>query len=188
MSQNLDVKKENLKNKIWITRKCWINASERLLRFGKFIDFINIYYSLFLIFLSLISISPYAANSKILSYVSLAGSVGLTISIVYATSLRCKQRSEEFKRNYIALQKLLCILNYATGDISKIENKYHALLSNVENHKNIDYLNVVRIGQDKNNPMTLGKWFSVLGFYTGDCIWKSMLLILPVAYIISILL
>ena len=99
--------KQQLDNKLWITRKSRINASERLLKAANFIDFINVYFSIFLILLSLISISPYADDSGMLSYVSLAGSITLTISIIYAASLGYKERSMAFKQNYIALQGLI---------------------------------------------------------------------------------
>lgn len=41
--------KEKLERNIWITRKCRINASERLLRSAKFVEFLNVYYSIFVI-------------------------------------------------------------------------------------------------------------------------------------------
>lgn len=48
--------KEKLERNIWITRKCRINASERLLRSAKFVEFLNVYYSIFVITLSLLSL------------------------------------------------------------------------------------------------------------------------------------
>ena len=41
--------KEKLERNIWITRKCRINASERLLKSAKFVEFLNVYYSIFVI-------------------------------------------------------------------------------------------------------------------------------------------
>ena len=46
--------KEKLERNIWITRKCRINASERLLKSAKFVEFLNVYYSIFVITLSLL--------------------------------------------------------------------------------------------------------------------------------------
>ena len=39
--------KEKLERNIWITRKCRINASERLLKSAKFVELLNVYYSIF---------------------------------------------------------------------------------------------------------------------------------------------
>ena len=140
----------------------------------------------------MISISPYAENSGILSYVSLAGSIGLTISIIYATSLGCKKRAEDFRQNYNALQELLNRLeatedNQAANSFQQINIEYSKLLSTVENHKNIDYLNVVRAGYDENSRMSFSKWCYVLGYYVGDWAWKIIVIVLPIVYIASIL-
>ena len=39
-----------------LARKCRINASERLLKIAKFVEFLNVYYSIFVITLSLLSL------------------------------------------------------------------------------------------------------------------------------------
>ena len=44
--------KEKLERNIWITRKCRINASERLLKSAKFVEFLNVYYSIFVMEMS----------------------------------------------------------------------------------------------------------------------------------------
>lgn len=182
--------KQQLDNKLWITRKSRINASERLLKAANFIDFINVYFSIFLILLSLISISPYADDSGMLSYVSLAGSITLTISIIYAASLGYKERSMAFKQNYIALQGLINKLAFI-GDteeekIQDIQQEYNDLLNNVENHKNIDYLNLLRTGDVEDASMTIGQWCYFLGYYAWNFIWKAALVIAPVAYIVCL--
>ena len=180
--------KQQLDDKLWITRKSRINASERLLRAANFIDFTNVYYSIFLILLSLISISPYTDNSGMLSYVSLAGSITLTISIVYAASLGYKERSTALKQNYIALQGLMDRLKFIDDNdkngIKVVQQEYNELLNNVENHKNIDYLKLLRTGNVEDKSMTIGNWCYFLGYYLWNFIWKAALVITPVAYIL----
>ena len=73
--------KEKLDRNIWITRKCRINASERLLSHAKYIEALNVYYSVFVIILSLVSLTK---QDHILSLISFALSIALTISIIYA--------------------------------------------------------------------------------------------------------
>lgn len=180
--------KQQLDDKLWITRKSRINASERLLKTANFINFINVYYSIFLILLSLISISPFADKSGLLSYVSLAGSITLTISIIYASSLGYKRRSTALKQNYIALQGLMDRLKF-TNDTDKegiqvIQQEYNDLLNNVENHKNIDYLDLLRTRTVEDKSMTIGNWCYYLGYYLWNFIWKAVLVIAPVAYIV----
>ena len=59
MEQSL---KEKLDRNIWITRKCRINASERLLSHAKYIEILNVYYSIFVIILSLLSRKEYVLH------------------------------------------------------------------------------------------------------------------------------
>jgi len=187
-SEVVQTPKQRLDDRIWITRKSRINASERLLKTANFINFVNVYYSIFLILLSLISISPYVDNSGILSYVSLAGSITLTISIVYASSLGYKERSAALKQNYIALQSLLNGLQFINGDdekeIQRIQQDYNELLNNVENHKVIDYLNLLRTGEVKDKKMTIANWCYFIWYYLRNFTWKLALVTLPIAYIV----
>jgi len=72
--------KDRLDRNIWITRKCRINASERLLNNAKFLDFLNVYFSIFTILLSIFSLdtskfSETMINSDKLPLFSLAISV-----------------------------------------------------------------------------------------------------------------
>ena len=61
--------KEKLEQNIWITRKCRINASERLLSHARYIEILNVYYSIFVIILSLVSLTE---QDNTLSIISLA--------------------------------------------------------------------------------------------------------------------
>ena len=96
--------KEKLERNIWITRKCRINASERLLKSAKFVEFLNVYYSIFVITLSLLSLIQH--NDQF-SFASIVLSIALTISIVYANTTGLRDRSTVLKQNYIDLQVLL---------------------------------------------------------------------------------
>ena len=129
--------KDRLDRNIWITRKCRINASERLLSNAKFLDFLNVYFSIFTILLSIFSLdtskfSETMINSDKLPLFSLAISVVLTISIVYASSLGYRDRSAALKQNYIALQSLLdrlaVIDNEDTTNLLNISDDYTELL------------------------------------------------------------
>lgn len=132
MEQSL---KEKLDRNIWITRKCRINASERLLSHAKYIEILNVYYSIFVIILSLLSLT---GQDNFLSIISLACSIALTISIIYANSAGYRDRSSSLKQNYIELQLLLdqlsCTRDDDTECIMSISAKYADLLKASENH------------------------------------------------------
>ena len=136
MEQSL---KEKLDRNIWITRKCRINASERLLSHAKYIEILNVYYSIFVIILSLLSLTE---QDNFLSIISLACSIALMISIIYANSAGYRDRSSSLKQNYIELQLLLdqlsCTRDDDTECIMSISAKYADLLKASENHIPID--------------------------------------------------
>lgn len=183
--------KQLLDNKLWVTRKSRINASERLLKAASFIDFINVYYSIFLIILSLISISPFCKDNGLTSYVGLAGSIALTISIIYATSLRYRERSAALKQNYIALQVLPDRLKFIPEEneesINSVQSEYTELLLTVENHTHIDYLNLLRTGKVYNESMTFWNWCYFICYYLWDFLWKAVLVSAPIGYVIYII-
>lgn len=176
-----------LDNKIWITRKCRINAAERLLKAANFVDFMNVYYSVFLILLSLVSVSPYVDNATMISYINLACSITLTISIIYATTLGYKERSAALKQNYIALQELLDRLKLTKeqDEIQKINKEYCDLLRLVENHKHIDYLDLIRTGSVKSCTMTFGNWCYWIACHAWNILFKTVLVILPIVCLVS---
>ena len=117
--------KEKLKQNIWITRKCRINASERLLSHARYIEILNVYYSIFVIILSLVSLTE---QDNTLSIISLACSIALTISIIYANAAGYRERSLSLKQNYIELQLLLdqlsCIHDENKEIIMSISRQY----------------------------------------------------------------
>ena len=99
----MNKKLTQLKDRVWMTRKARINASERLLSLEKFIQYINIYYSCFICILSVYGLV--IINDKI-GIISTILSIILTISMVYLNSQRFGDRAQQLKNNYINLQKL----------------------------------------------------------------------------------
>ena len=146
--------KEKLERNIWITRKCRINASERLLKSAKFVEFLNVYYSIFVITLSLLSLIQH--NDQF-SFASIVLSIALTISIVYANTTGLRDRSTVLKQNYIDLQVLLDQLFYIeateTEKVLTVSDKYAELLKLSENHLSIDLYRVKSTSSDTNFKM-----------------------------------
>lgn len=174
--------KSKLDRNIWITRKCRINASERLLRTAKFIEFLNVYYSIFVIGLSIFSLEP---GEKWISVASLISSIALTISIIYANATGLRERSTSLKQNYISLQVLLDRLAFIKSDdeagIQKIGAEYAELLKTTENHLSVDMYRFKAAATDPQLQLQ-GKekirWWAYLAW---SFLWKAMVIILPVA-------
>lgn len=181
--------KDRLDRNIWITRKCRINASERLLNNAKFLDFINVYFSIFTILLSIFSLDPSKfsetmINSDKLPLFSLAISVVLTISIVYASSLGYRDRSAALKQNYIALQSLLDRLAVTDKEDDEnlliISDEYTDLLDAVENHLEIDMLNLMRHGSVPNHTMTISDQWRWFFYCVRQLVFRFLLIAAPI--------
>jgi len=177
--------KEKLTRNIWITRKCRINASERLLSHAKYIELLNVYYSIFVIILSLISLTE---QDDVLSMVSLVCSIALTISIIYANAAGYRERSLSLKQNYIELQLLLDRLSYINDDDSEtvidISSQYAELLKSSENHMPIDLYQLKASGTV--SDMSLSKeekrrYYCQLAW---GYLWKGALIFLPILFFV----
>ena len=177
MEQSL---KEKLDRNIWITRKCRINASERLLSHAKYIEALNVYYSVFVIILSLISLTK---QDNTLSLISLALSIALTISIIYANSTGYRERSSALKQNYIDLQLLLDQLSYIGDDdqesVIGISAKYAELLKSSENHIPIDMYQLKFGTSDPNTQLSKAERRCYYCQLTWRYLWRGVLFLLP---------
>lgn len=178
MGQSL---KDKLDRNIWITRKCRINASERLLLHAKYIEILNVYYSIFVIILSLLSL---IGQDNLLSIISLVCSIALTISIIYANSAGYRDRASSLKQNYIELQLLLdqlsCTCDDDTECIMHISTKYAELLKSSENHIPIDLYRLKANSNSKDLELSSREKCNyycqcVLGY-----VWRTVLMLLPI--------
>ena len=177
--------KNKLDRNIWITRKCRINASERLLSTAKYIDVLNVCYSIFIILVSLISLVDHNDN---LSLVSLIGSIALTISIIYANTTGLKERASALKQNYIGLQilldKLACTTDSQTKEILDISEQYAKLLEGSENHLNVDLYKakIDSPSEDfKLNWKELICWYAYKGW---NFVWRIGLFLIPIVFLV----
>ena len=173
--------KEKLEKNIWITRKCRINASERLLRSAKFVEFLNVYYSIIVITLSLLSLIK--RNDRI-SFASIVLSIALTISIVYANATGLRERAAALKQNYIALQvlldKLCNIKETETDSVLDISNKYAELLELSENHLCVDLYKLKHTVQDTAFNMTRQEKLRYGFLVSWDYLWRISLIVIPI--------
>ena len=173
--------KEKLERNIWITRKCRINASERLLKSAKFVEFLNVYYSIFVITLSLLSLIEH--NDQF-SFASIVLSIALTISIVYANTTGLRDRSTALKQNYIDLQVLLDQLFYIkateTEKVLTVSDKYAELLKLSENHLSIDLYRLKSTSSDTNFKMDQIEWVKYILLVLWDRLWRLFLVAVPV--------
>lgn len=181
--QSLKIK---LERNIWITRKCRINASERLLDRARYIEVLNVYYSIFVISLSLISLTE---HNDMLSMISLICSIALTISIIYANTAGYRERSFSLKQDYIELQLLLdrltCIDDTDTEAIKSISDQYAELLKSSENHVQMDLYRLKDHSSDKEMMLSSSEKRNYYLRLVWEWFWKFFWFVFPVLILVA---
>lgn len=169
-------KKELLDDKLWMTKKSRMNAEKRLISNANFLNIANIYYSVFIAIISIISI---VTDNTVYSLVSVILSVTLTITISFASSLSYKERAEKMKKNYIDINKLEIQLKYTNenDELKKIELEYNNLLNNVENHIEFDYFKAKINNNEKLNKKQIFSYCCHLIFVF---LFRAIIFIIPV--------
>lgn len=169
-------KKELLDDKLWMTKKSRMNAEKRLISNANFFNIANIYYSVFIAIISIISI---VTDNTVYSLVSVILSVTLTITISFSSSLNYKERAEKMKKNYIDINKLEIQLKYTNenDELKKIELEYNNLLNNVENHIEFDYFKAKINNNEKLNKKQIFSYCCHLIFVF---LFRAIIFIIPV--------
>lgn len=181
--------KSDFSRKVYITYKSRINAAERLKNTEKFIQGINIYYSIFMTVLAIYSVIN---NSNRLSLMITIFSVIITITIVYLASQKYGERAKSLKNNYIALSRLYaCIQCKTEEELEKYNDEYRDLLDASENHSEYDYYKAMLTIKDKSTDeqqikgepckhnLVIAKKALFRFMYWGSILIKVMLIILP---------
>ncbi len=145
--------KNKLLRKIWLTRKSRIILSDRLRSLNEFYSFLNIYYSIIIISLSIWNLD----GSKESGILLLISSTSIGIYFVFINGKNYLERSIILRNHYIELgdlySKLDNNLTATTQDILEVEKTYNALLKNIENHDVIDYQNALKCDPTEYNKL-----------------------------------
>jgi hypothetical protein len=132
----------DLSDKIWKTKKARANASSRLKNNDIISQSLIIYYSLFIVGLTIFDMKHKYVNMETLTLV--LSIIILTIS-VFILSMDYKSRSEKLLTLNIKLDKLFYKAIKYKDDKQKTEiihKKYLSLLESSENHSSYDFLKV----------------------------------------------
>lgn len=142
----------DLKNKIWITRKCRIIASERLVLLDLVSKFLINYYTLVILSISIWSIYIVNQGDDHLSFMTIIASLFLLGGTWGINSMNFKERISNLKACYIDLDVLYSDLeildenitsipmSQITSKFEEIRASYSKILNAVENHTSYDYL------------------------------------------------
>ncbi|WP_399631681.1 SLATT domain-containing protein [Sporosarcina sp. SG10008] len=140
-----------LSDKIWITRKCRINSSERLISTNRIAKFSINYFTLVVLSISIWTLYS-NVDSNQLSFITVIASLFLFAGTIGVNSLNYKERIVNLKSCYIKLDELIGDLEILKNDLPQlhrdivrgrfeiIRSSYQKILDEVENHNAYDYL------------------------------------------------
>lgn len=153
---------DELLRKIWITKKCRIEASERLGNKDGLFQKLSVYYSILIVGLSIWNFQIIDVDlQKKSSLIILIASIALSLFSMFVTSKNYRERYFNLKNNYIELGNLYAELNNYKNVSILDENKfleiyrrYSDLLKYVENHSSYDYYRVIMGDEKEKSKLT----------------------------------
>ncbi|MGN4934152.1 SLATT domain-containing protein [Aeromonas rivipollensis] len=123
---------------VWFTYKARINAHHRLEWMEKHSQFLLIWYALLGAVLSVVMIRfPQIIGGNTDIWATILSVALLCVSII-VSNLDFRGRSIAMRKNYLALQRLYSEISLVPSASSDQRKEYIDLLSEVENHKEID--------------------------------------------------
>jgi hypothetical protein len=176
--------------KVWLTRKCRIETAERLAGWDVFFQFLFVYYSLWLVALSIWKLY---SDREGITIALLISSVVLFGISQFVAARNFRYRADSMKACYIELDNLQTKLRILKDDLNsckdpsssfiEITNHYGKLLSTVENHSGYDYLSALR-----NSDESFG-FIQFIALYFNKFLtsmFKLILLLIPLILVWSI--
>lgn len=136
-------------DKVWFTRKAWINAEERLLRNEHHTQLLMVVYAAYTTCVSvvLLKFSPTDAKKNLIDTGMAVLSIILLALSLYLNSKAFKDRAARFKQGYHELQAIehelstlgsSAATNVAGPACTVLATKYAKVLRDVENHNELD--------------------------------------------------
>ena len=176
-----------LSDAIWVTRKCHINAEERLNRQSLTANISLTAYSTYLLIASVIAVKVRLSEFEL---VSLVGAVLTLVASVFVWGLRFSERAAQFKASYIRLRLLLDEAQLAETqndqhELKRINHSYADILQSCENHSELDYLKLrfeLRNSKQKTvEDMTTQDYVRYYAGFASRVLGRIFLLLGPIA-------
>ena len=138
--ENVKILKE-LRRKVDITYRTRVNASNRLREKYQYYKRLNIYYSILVTTISVISMGNSATSNT--SNIILASSIALTYYMLYVSEQNLQERAYKMEVTFKELGSLVNIIDLeikkTEENICKLFDRYSNIIASIENHEPIDY-------------------------------------------------
>lgn len=146
-------------DKVWITRKSRINASERFKKNDLISQILIAYYSFFIIVITIVDIKNDNLNFEILTLIL---SILILIVSIFIFAMNYKERASVLQTSYVLMSKLYEKIKEKENKKDKydeLRNQYDMIVSLTENHSSSDYLEVMyEVKNNKDYEQVNGKW------------------------------
>jgi hypothetical protein len=166
---------EELERRSRIIRSSRIEASKRYKSDDNFYRFITIFYSIIVTAITIrfaFGLGTLGeSDNKDLSIILLVMSVFVTLFTMYVSIKNAGEKVGRFQSNYMELTRLLADIQLANvsykknknpdellcvnDDYKKFSNRYASLLTQIDNHDDIDYWRAVKREEDENEVKVL---------------------------------
>lgn len=176
----------DLRDRIWITYKCRVLAHERVSKYNFHSQILSILYTLPLIFISIADLIIPIDSKE--SLIAVFFSLSVLTASVFIYSQNFSGRVENIKENYLKLQNICEILD--EKNYEETSKDYHNILNSYDNHKDIDYLYLIKQMTEKGE--TKQKYTSYLEknrskIHNYESIYRSSLFLLYIIPLSSII-
>lgn len=168
-----------IRQDIYDTRKCRIEAEKRVRRKEMFFSFINIYYSALVIIFSIVALTV-ASDSTELNIKLICVSIATFSITVFNSSKNYKELIFLYRSNYLELESLYRRTK-TDIELAEINKKYEVILSRCPNHEDCDYYSYSK-NRDKENCNFLMKLGRHRKYYLNvlvECAIRVLMIILP---------
>lgn len=175
-------------NKVWVTKKIRMDASERMEKKNIQINYFLIYYSACLAIMSFLMV--YEPKGFNLSLFSSMIALALPSANIFQYKAEYSKKSEEYRNCYLALSELeneikTCLFSEEKVSASKSNEykmKYEKILQKYINHSKIDYL-LFKKENKNNNGLSSKEKFYLVKIKWSNYILSFLLAIAPVVLI-----
>ncbi len=157
--------------------------SERLKNYDFYSQLLIIYYSLWLIIITIVDIDTPTID---VSIPTLIVSIIILVMSVFVYAMNFGKRAGEVQKNYTAMQKILGKMKRLSSTI-KVEEEYYSILESSENHSTCDFFKVRYDVRNQKEYLKENGVFPCLDYFKYFCCWIKQRLAIILLFLLPII-
>lgn len=178
--------------RVWVTKKCRIEAESRMLFFHRYVMVLINYYTFLVLGISIYSLAFSGAVPEMVNIISVLISIALFGISLYTSAHSYKDKANSYKECYIKLmdieselESLLLKLNgqnslMIESEFKRIKKDYKDIIEKDNNHANIDHLKYLK----NQNKLNISSWWKYYSIKTLKMLLIIISFIFPLGYFV----